>query len=90
MQKFSERKETIEAILKEKFNPTLIKIIDNSQMHKGHKGFDENSKESHLYIKMNASFFKKMKRIEMHQLVYKALEAEFDKGLHALELDLGF
>tara|TARA_Y100000589_G_scaffold266100_2_gene257221 strand:- start:1446 stop:1718 length:273 start_codon:yes stop_codon:yes gene_type:complete len=90
VQKFSERKERIEEILRETFNPTLIKIIDNSHLHAGHKGFNENSKESHLYIKMNSSFFKEMKRTEMHQQVYKALEEEFARGLHALELDLGF
>lgn len=84
----SERKQRIKEILKKEFSPSLISIIDNSQKHEGHKGFDSKLKETHLYIKMRAKIFKNKKKKEMHQKVYSALKHEFSNGLHALELDL--
>ena len=89
MDEFNKRKDRIKDLLKKNFNPTFIKIIDNSLMHAGHGGFDKNSKETHLFIRMISNKFKNKKKKEMHQEVYTVVREEFKNGLHALELDLG-
>ena len=46
------RKVRIENVLFSKFMPELLIVRDDSYKHKGHAQIDENSRETHFYIKM--------------------------------------
>ncbi len=37
---------------------------------------------------MNSDLFKQLNKVQMHQKVYTVLKEEFDRGLHAVQLDL--
>ena len=43
------RKQRIDKILSQKFDNYFLKIIDNSNLHKGHNGFSGSS-ETHIKI----------------------------------------
>ena len=68
--------------------PSTLKIRDDSALHAGHGNIKKNQTETHFYIKVVSAAFKNKNKLDMHKLVYKVLEDEFSKGLHALELDL--
>ena len=82
------RKTRIESILKTNFTPKLLIVRDDSKQHQGHVQVDEGSLETHYYIKMVIDFPEGLTRVALHRKVYKLLEKEFSKGLHALELNL--
>ena len=82
------RKIRIENILYEKFTPELLIVRDDSHKHKGHAQIDENSKETHFYIKMQLINKKAISKVDLHRQIYSVLNSEFTSGLHALELDI--
>ena len=82
------RKIRIENILKNNFSPKKLIVRDDSKKHQGHVQIDENSIETHFYVKMVLDFPKGYTKISLHRKVYKLLEKEFSEGLHALELNL--
>ena len=86
--KNSSRKSRIENILADNFFPYLLIVRDDSKKHEGHTQIDKNSKETHFFIKMRLKDHKNINRLDLHKKVYKLLNNEFNKGLHALELDL--
>ena len=45
-------------------------------------------RKTHFYIKIKSSVFNNKSKLAMHKIVYDILKEEFEKGLHALELDL--
>ena len=82
------RKERIEKILQEFFSPKLLLVRDDSKKHEGHNQIREDSKETHIYIKMHLNDIKTINKVNLHRKVYTLLNNEFSSGLHALELDL--
>ena len=82
------RAKRIEKLLKIKLLPSHISIKDNSYQHATHGNIEKGATETHLFIKIISQHFNGMKKVEMHQLVYKILKEEFNRGLHALELEL--
>ena len=82
------RQEKIKVLIKKALNTSNIDIVDNSSLHTGHGNVKAGDTETHLYIKIRTSEFEGLSKIEMHRMVYKILENEFNNGLHAIELDL--
>jgi len=82
------RKKRIENKLKKLFNPINLEVRDDSKLHAGHMHIDKDATETHFYIKITSKCFENVKKIEMHKIVYLALEDEFKSGLHALELSI--
>ena len=81
------RKKIIEKLLISNFNDWQINVIDISKQHKGHNNFDGLG-ETHFSItlrnKKNVSF----NRLSLHRQIYKILDDQFYKGLHALEIKI--
>ncbi len=81
------RSQRIENILTQEFNPEILEVINNSNLHSGHLG-DDGTGETHYLVKINSSHFNNLNRIEIHKKINKSLQKEFDLGLHALEIKI--
>lgn len=77
----------MEVRLRKVFSPEAIEIIDESESHRGHSGFRDGG-ESHFRIRLMATEFAPMSRLERHRAVYAALGADLVKQIHALALEL--
>ncbi len=69
-------------------NPEYLDVIDNSNLHKGHSGFDNSKSETHFKIIIYASKFNLMNKINTHRYINKLLKDEFLSGIHALEINI--
>lgn len=70
----------MEQILNEKYNPEILVIENESDMHSGPKG-----RESHFKVLIVSDFFKGMNTLERQKHVYQAL-SEVMPQIHALSL----
>ena len=81
-------KKRITAALTVAFDPSELIVVDDSEAHRGHRGFRE-GEETHFNVKIRSSKFAIMTRVAAHRAVMSKLKTEFNDGLHALSLDLG-
>lgn len=81
------RAQRIEKVLRERFAPLDFELVDDSARHAGHAGAAPEG-QSHYRLRMRSEAFVGLSRVARQRLVYAALQAEFDSGLHALSLDL--
>lgn len=80
-------KDTISQKLTEKFDPTYLEVIDESERHRGHAGWREGG-ESHFRVRIASGHFDPLTRVAQHRAVMDALEGEFKAGLHALSIEV--
>ena len=73
--------------LSKAFNPYELKVIDESHKHIGHSGYKPEG-ETHFKIKMKATVFGGLTRLDMQRQVFKALSEEMETRIHALSLEL--
>ena len=64
-----------------------LKVIDESHKHIGHSGYKPEG-ETHFKIKMKATVFGGLTRLDMQRQVFKALSEEMESRIHALSLEL--
>ena len=79
--------EEIRTRLEAAFQPSTLEIVDDSESHRGHSGFQEGG-ESHFQVTIEAHEFSDMSRIARHRAVHTALGAELVGRIHALELKI--
>jgi BolA protein len=72
--------------LTEVFAPDDLKVVDESDLHKGHAGHRPEG-ESHFRVKITAAAFHGKTRVAAHRLVYDALADEIAGGVHALAIE---
>lgn len=77
----------MEEKLRAAFSPSHLEIVDDSESHRGHAGFQEGG-QSHFNVSITAAAFGPMSRIERHRAVHKALGAELVGRIHALALTI--
>ena len=77
----------IRAALEAAFSPETIEVIDESESHRGHAGYQEGG-ESHFRVRMRAAAFAGQSRIARHRAVHAALGKDLMGRIHALALDL--
>ncbi|MDG1170970.1 MAG: BolA family transcriptional regulator [Sulfitobacter sp.] len=77
----------IEDRLKEAFAPRELLVVDDSESHRGHAGFDD-AGESHFNVRIRTQAFAGMNRVARHRAVHGALGADLIGRIHALALDL--
>ena len=76
--------------------PFYLEVKDDSAPHQGHIGVQElvkdlapsSSPETHFTIKIGADIFTGKSLVKQHQIVNNLLANEFDKGLHALSIQI--
>jgi BolA protein len=81
------RAERIEAALTAAFAPDVLAVEDESERHRGHGGWRDGG-ETHYRVRLVSAAFRGLPRVARHRAVNAALAAEFERGLHALALDL--
>tara|TARA_B100001057_G_scaffold442829_1_gene478485 strand:+ start:248 stop:502 length:255 start_codon:yes stop_codon:yes gene_type:complete len=72
--------------IKNKIKLEEINIIDNSYAHKNHKNFQEG--KYHLILEIRSNYLNKLKRLDAEKILMEAVQDEFKKNLHALEIRL--
>lgn len=85
-EKMSVAKE-MEMRLQSGLSPSTLEVVDDSESHRGHSGFQEGG-ESHFNVHIRAAAFDGKSRIARHRLVHATLGPELIGRIHALALDL--
>ena len=80
-----DRRERIEARLREAFTPLALEVVDDSARHRGHAGAASGG--GHYRVALVSARFHGVPRLERHRMVYEALGGSFREEIHALELD---
>jgi len=79
-----ERLAAIRRALEERFDPTELKIKDQSQLHAGHEGAKDG--KGHFDVTIVSTAFEGQNRIARHRMVYDALTDQFRTDIHALRI----
>lgn len=79
--------EEIRARLEVAFDCRELSVVDDSESHRGHAGYQEGG-ESHFNLRLRTADFKGMNRVARHRAVHQALGADLIGRIHALALDL--
>ncbi|MFZ4479141.1 MAG: BolA family protein [Rhodoferax sp.] len=79
--------QSIEQRLRERLQPTVLEVIDESFLHKGHAGANGSGFGSHFRIRITSHRFTGLPAVLRHRLVYDALQDFMDQGLHALAIE---
>jgi BolA protein len=80
--------EKIRSKLAEALSPTSLEVIDDSESHRGHAGYQDGG-ESHFHVVIRSHAFEGKTRIARHRAVHAALGKELVTSIHALSMDLG-
>ncbi|MDV3252080.1 BolA family transcriptional regulator [Devosia sp. BK] len=80
-------KDTITTKLTERFSPTHLEVIDESNKHRGHAGWREGG-ETHFRVRIATSDFDGLSRVAQHRAVFDVLNAELKEQVHALNIEI--
>ncbi len=77
----------IRARLDAAFAPADLAVVDDSESHRGHAGFQEGG-ESHFNVTIASQAFEGLSRLQRHRAVHEALGADLVGRIHALALKI--
>jgi len=80
----SERRDRIEAKLRDELDASEIEVVDESHLHAGHVGAREGG--GHFRVTIVSECFAGLSRVASQRLVYRVLEAEMKGEIHALSI----
>ncbi len=80
-------RDTIVEKLSQKFAPTHLEVLDESDRHKGHAGSRAGG-ETHYRVRIASPHFAGKTRLQQHRAVMEALDAELKGGVHALAIEV--
>jgi len=80
-------RDTIVEKLSQKFAPTHLEVLDESDRHKGHAGSRPDG-ETHFRVRIATAQFAGYTRLQQHRAVMEALDAELKGGVHALAIEV--
>ena len=66
-------------------SPTAVELIDDSEQHRGHGGYNP-AGESHFTLKIESPAFSGKNRVERQRMIYAALGDLMDGRVHALSI----
>lgn len=72
-------------LIEELPNSSII-VIDESNKHIGHIGYNSDI-PSHISISVTSDIFRNLNTIERHKMIYKILQDEIAHGLHAISIN---
>lgn len=78
--------EEIAGKLWEAFDPAELSVVDDSESHRGHAGFQEGG-QSHFNVRIRAAALGDMSRVQRHRAIHQAIGAEIIGRIHALAID---
>lgn len=73
--------------IEKELKPTYLKIIDNSDKHKGHAGW-RSGILTHVKIDIAAPTLEKLSRVEAQRAVNNALRDDMTDYLHAVQISI--
>jgi len=73
------------ARLNSALSPTRIELIDDSEQHRGHGGYNP-AGESHFSLTIESAKFTNKSRVERQRLIYSALGDLMKERVHALSI----
>jgi len=79
--------QSIKNKLQTAFAPQSLQVINESHLHAGHQEHFDGTGETHFRVKITATVFADMSRIERHRAITDLLNQEFDNELHALAIE---
>lgn len=82
-----ETAEKIETLLRERFMPSELKVINESHLHAKHKEAKKHPKAGHFRIVLVSSDFSDKSLIQQHRMVYECLAKLMQGSIHALALE---
>jgi BolA protein len=71
--------------LKSALSPTSIELIDDSEQHRGHGGYNP-AGESHFSLRVESAAFAGKNRVERQRMIYAALGDLMRDRVHALSI----
>lgn len=81
------RSEKIRARLESAFDPQHLAVIDESESHRGHAGYQDGG-ESHFRVEIAAKSLTPLSRIARHRAIHVAIGKDLMNEIHALSLDI--
>lgn len=78
----------LQAALQAALQPTTLQVLDESAAHAGHAGANGLGHGTHFRVRIGGPAFAGKSRVAQHRLVYDALRAFTDAGLHALAIEI--
>lgn len=81
------RAQKIEAALAEAFAPRVLEVVDDSEAHRGHAGYQDGG-ESHFNVVVESEAFQGLSRIAKHRAVHAAIGPKLMSEIHALALTI--
>lgn len=82
-----QRVRRIEQILRDAFEPSELRIKDQSHLHAGHAGARDGLGHFDVFIVSEA--FRDVSRVRRHQMIYAALGDMMQTDIHALAIRAG-
>jgi len=73
------------ARLNSALSPTAIELIDDSEQHRGHGGYNPEG-ESHFSLRIESPAFAGKNRVERQRMIYAALGDLMQARVHALSI----
>lgn len=73
------------ARLNSALSPTRIELIDESEQHRGHGGYNP-AGESHFSLRIESHAFNGKSRVERQRMIYAALGDLMRERVHALSI----
>lgn len=80
----TERRDKIEAKLRDELEAIEVEVVDESHLHAGHAGAREGG--GHFRVTVVSDQFAGLSRVAAQRLVYRVLEAEMKDEIHALSV----
>jgi len=71
--------------LNSSLNPTRVELVDDSEQHRGHGGYNPEG-ESHFSLSIESPAFAGKSRVERQRMVHKALGDLLHERVHALSI----
>jgi BolA family transcriptional regulator, general stress-responsive regulator len=66
-------------------NPTRVALMDDSEQHRGHGGYNP-AGESHFSLRIESPDFSGKNRVERQRMIYAALGDLMESRVHALSI----
>lgn len=79
------RADRIRHRLQERFAPTSLEVIDESQLHAGHAG--ARTGKGHFRVRIVAPSFAGLPHLRRHRLIYESLDELMTQEIHALSIE---
>jgi BolA protein len=75
----------MERRLRAALQPAQLQLVDDSEKHRGHGGYNP-AGESHFSLTIESAAFAGMNRVQRQRAVYAALGELMDERVHALSI----